>query len=354
MKNLITEVKLEQIPPDLWLDELSNPIYPTNYKGQPPICDEDLFRYDDSWYFSQISEYEINTKISNKSDEVLLKNCHQDAYVKQEVLLRRLQSIRNFFEMTWKPQRQQSISSLADLSEYLQTLDSSFQTGMLWYSGAGIAGDIMSMIGLIGAPFTVGISLGLTVGGVVLGAISRSANIVHALINNALTKSKCHDTLIVLEKDLILSEKLLNMLKELKRSGDLNHSIGSNAEHLMQMFMSFPKVSKTIFILRMISAMSDIDPEKEPANFRSIVDAIRSTMEGEATPTVSTALSYILGLIPGIGTMYNVYIIVNSSRSLYLNKNDPVVVEVQDEMVKLAEEIYDMSEIIDQLEKTCV
>lgn len=346
MKNLITEVEC-QLQPAIWLDKSFNPEYPNHCKNKHSVCGEEIFIYDDRFYFSETPECEIITKIVYKTGDTLLQKYQNN--LKQEVLFNQFQNFRNFFELMWKPQRQKSINCLADLSEHLQNLNDKFQLGMICYSCAGIAGDIMSIIGLIGAPFTVGISLGLTVGGVVLGAISRSANIVHALINNALTQTKCIDTLTVLEKDLILTRNLLNMLEELTGSGYL-HNIRKNTDSFIETDLSFSSVAKTIHILRNITAISDV--EVEPITFKSILHTIKSTMTGDVTPTVSTGLSIILGLLPGIGTVYNAYNIVNSSRSLYLNKSDQVVLEVQDEIIKLADEIYDVSEIIDGMEKT--
>jgi hypothetical protein len=85
----------------------------------------------------------------------------------------------------WQLQRQETILKIRSISHDIQNLETMHRKGHLAYSSVGIVAGVMTIAGIVGAPFTFGGSLSLTAVGAATGIVSGAAGITHTWLNSS-------------------------------------------------------------------------------------------------------------------------------------------------------------------------
>lgn len=150
---------------------------------------------------------------------------HLDSFVKA----------RNFYHKKWAPERRRVLKDLESIRDEVQRQAKIHSIGSITYSSVGLVGGGLAIAGIITAPFTFGISLGLTVAGIATGVTSGVAGVTHGAvkigivkkqINNAKTNLENHEKsckemkslLELLKQDIETIEANIQDCKELKTS----------------------------------------------------------------------------------------------------------------------------------------
>ena len=78
----------------------------------------------------------------------------------------------------WRQELQRTILKIRSISRDIQNLEINIKTGKIVCSSLGILSGVTTVAGILGAPFTLGGSLGLTVVGTGIGLYSGALDIV--------------------------------------------------------------------------------------------------------------------------------------------------------------------------------
>lgn len=136
---------------------------------------------------------------------------HLDSFVKA----------RNFYNETWAPERREVLNELEIIRDEIQRQAKIHSIGSITYSSVGIVGGGLAIAGIITAPLTFGISLGLTVAGIATGVTSGIAGVTHGAVKIGIVTKQCHYAKTSLESHVKHCEEMMSLVKMLKRDIDI-------------------------------------------------------------------------------------------------------------------------------------
>lgn len=124
---------------------------------------------------------------------------------------------RHFYDETWATERREILKELESIRNEVQRQATIHSIGSITYSSVGLVGGGLAIAGIITAPFTFGVSLGLTVAGVATGVTSGVAGVTHGAVKTGIVKKQCNNAKTSLEnhdKHCKEMKRLLELLKQ--------------------------------------------------------------------------------------------------------------------------------------------
>ncbi|XP_006013529.1 apolipoprotein L3-like [Latimeria chalumnae] len=112
----------------------------------------------------------------------------------------------------WVTSRKETIHKLRELAEEIHTHRKKVNIAEVSGASVGIVGGGLAIAGLILAPFTVGVSVGLTIAGVITGVAGGLTSLGATVTEGRILKDKRVQVQEVLKRDEIQSTEMRNML----------------------------------------------------------------------------------------------------------------------------------------------
>lgn len=159
-----------------------------------------------------------------------------------------LEILRNTFN-EWKPKRIVSIEKLKEIRYEIQQQKQIHRIGNISYSAVGIVGAGLGITGMILAPFTFGVSLGLTATGAAVTASVGGASSIHTAVKRNIVDSKVKEAQDVLNLDDLATEKLISNFQHLETVSQriLNTSESIGRKKIMEnIIKNIESVSKVL------------------------------------------------------------------------------------------------------------
>lgn len=195
-----------------------------------------------------------------------------------------LQKAKNYFTRDWGVGRKNAIKKMAKIRDEIQEQARIFSIGSITYSSVGLVGGGLTVAGIITAPFTFGVSLGLTVAGIATGVTTGIASITHGATKFKKVKKLCEEATKTLQEHNISCEKMMNILKELKKEVEKEKEKNNSVTE---------RQNDTTRMIKLVTALADIIPS-----------AIKDVSQGVAK--VSTEFMSVLvavGIVVDLGTL---------------------------------------------------
>lgn len=111
-----------------------------------------------------------------------------------------------------------AIAKIRSISSDIQSLERMTKEGTILCSKMGIVSGVVSVAGILAAPFTLGGSLGLTAVGTGIGIGSGAFDIIQTWANNCGIEAKCNEASTLLEVIQKRTEKFRGQIKNLYTS----------------------------------------------------------------------------------------------------------------------------------------
>lgn len=124
---------------------------------------------------------------------------------------------QHFFDEKWAPERRRILKDLKSIKDEVQRQATIQSIGSITYSSVGIVGGGLVIAGIITAPFTLGVSLGLTVAGVATELTSGVAGVIHGAVKFGIVIRQCKNAKTSLMKHNDSCEKMKLLLELLKQ-----------------------------------------------------------------------------------------------------------------------------------------
>ena len=115
----------------------------------------------------------------------------------------------------WRQQQQKAILKIRSISGDIKDLERSIKKGTIACRSVGFVAGVMTMAGILGAPFTFGGSLSLTAVGTGIGVFSGAVDILQTWVNSSDISSKCNEAITLLQISRDLTAKLTEQTKKL-------------------------------------------------------------------------------------------------------------------------------------------
>lgn len=132
-------------------------------------------------------------------------------------LSKSFKTAERYFHQNWEVGQKEAIKKLKKIRDELQEQARILSIGSITYSSVGLVGGGLTIGGIIAAPFTFGVSLGLAVAGLAAGVISGVAGVTHGAVKFGIAKKLCEDAKKTLEEHCASSQKMKNLLTELQK-----------------------------------------------------------------------------------------------------------------------------------------
>ncbi|XP_064421849.1 apolipoprotein L3 isoform X2 [Latimeria chalumnae] len=160
----------------------------------------------------------------------------------------------------WVNSRKETIQKLRELAEEIQSHRENVNIAQVSGASVGIVGGGLAIAGLILAPFTVGVSLGLTAAGVATGAAGGLTSWGANLVEGGILKDRQQQIQEVLKRDEFQSKEVRNILNVNDLSNRLQELLGDTdftAKWKMQE-VTEQILNKMIEMLKMCLKFKDI------------------------------------------------------------------------------------------------
>ncbi|XP_056008125.1 apolipoprotein L3-like [Ostrea edulis] len=164
---------------------------------------------------------------------------------------------KTYFSDTWAPERKRVITELTSIKDEVQRQAKIHSIGSIMYSSVGLVGGGLAIAGIVTAPFTFGVSLGLTVAGIVTGVTSGVAGVAHGVVKFGIVKSKCNEAKTSLENHNTSSKKMKRLVgKLMKEVDEFKLKIkGKNEFEISQIWDGMKRTGSAMMLARGISEL---------------------------------------------------------------------------------------------------
>lgn len=108
----------------------------------------------------------------------------------------------------WNKSREETIEKLKEILKSIENMTRDVNIATVVGNSAGIVGSALAIVGIIAAPFTLGVSLGLTVAGASTGIAGGLTSAGSSLAAKIIAKTKCKEAIELLENYKKLTEEL--------------------------------------------------------------------------------------------------------------------------------------------------
>lgn len=133
---------------------------------------------------------------------------------------------KRLFTHSFSLERKKVIDDLTTFKDGIQREQNIQDIGSYMYTGVGILGGALTLVGIVAAPFTAGASLAVTAAGVACGASSGIATVLHEEIKDSEVQEKRSNFIKTVKEHericLMLNQHLISLIKDLKRQDEIN------------------------------------------------------------------------------------------------------------------------------------
>lgn len=231
-------------------------------------------------------------------------------------LSKSFQTAERYFHQNWETGQKKAIKKLQEIRDELQEQARILSIGSITYSSVGLVGGGLTIAGIIAAPFTFGVSLGLTVAGIATGVTSGVAGVTHGAVKFGIVKQLCEDAKNTLEEHYVSCQKMRNMLKELQKEVE--------EENIKNKNDFIGRANDVARVIKLGTALADIIPS-----------AAKDVSKGAAKlSTEALGVLVAIGIVVDLGSL-----VWNSVDLSNFNKG------------KLCQEAQKLQEVINQMER---
>eukprot|EP00105_Crassostrea_gigas_P012074 XP_011427958.1 PREDICTED: uncharacterized protein LOC105328675 [Crassostrea gigas] len=238
---------------------------------------------------------------------------------------------RHFYDETWAIERRKILKELESIRDEVQRQAKIHSIGSIAYSSVGVVGGGLAIAGIITAPFTFGVSLGLTVAGAATGVASGVAGVTHGAvktgkvktqINNAKTNLENHD------KHCKEMTRLLELLKEdiktikasIKDTNELETSyLGQDLKHIGKAagvakgIVNLVNNSKAVDVYRITG---NVDEVARVMSIGTALDDIIPSVFKDVSKGVTKISTEALSALAAIGIVIDLWSLYRSTADL--------------------------------------
>lgn len=132
---------------------------------------------------------------------------------------------RKYYLNSWSIEREKVLEELKVIRVYVQEQARIHSIANITYSSVGIVGGGLAIAGVITAPFTFGVSLGLTIAGLAASVGSSAAGAAHVAIKCSIVNTQINNAKNTLQKhkeSCKEMERLVEALQKDKKNADLD------------------------------------------------------------------------------------------------------------------------------------
>ncbi|XP_061196690.1 uncharacterized protein LOC133204967 [Saccostrea echinata] len=127
---------------------------------------------------------------------------------------------KQYFTEVWSPERKRVIANLTNIKEIVQEQAKLYSLVSIGCSSIGILGGGLTLVGIVTAPLTLGVSLGFTEAGIATGVTSGAAGLIYGCIKLGIVKKKFSDANFCLENHNRTSAKMKDLIRVLREEGE--------------------------------------------------------------------------------------------------------------------------------------
>lgn len=142
---------------------------------------------------------------------------------------------KDHYTQNWQAGRVKVLKELKEIRDKVQEQARILSIGSITYSSIGLVGGGLTIAGIIAAPFTFGISLGLTATGIATGVTSAVAGVTHGVVKFGIVKQLCEDAKLSLEQHEVSCENMRNMLKMLQKEVEEENKKNKNDARVVKL-----------------------------------------------------------------------------------------------------------------------
>lgn len=146
------------------------------------------------------------------------------------------------YTQNWETGRKNVLQELKEIRDKVQEQARILSIGSITYSSVGVVGGGLTIAGIIAAPFTFGISLGMTVAGIATGVTSAVAGVTHGAVKFGIVKQLCEDAKISLEQHEESCDNMRNMLKMLQNEVEGENKESNNVASVIKLGTALAKI----------------------------------------------------------------------------------------------------------------
>ena len=267
--------------------------------------------------------------------------------------LKQLKKVKIYFQ-TWGPERQKVLEDLKIIRDEVQRQARIHSIGSITYSSVRIVGGVLSVAGVIAAPFTFGASLALTVAGAVTGVTSGVASVTHGAVRIRKVKQKIKDAKASLEKHNATCDEMKRLIillkteiKEFKDRHclDISHeseikSQIDNAWALQKPIETLVQRSKAVHVFR--STGSTEEMAKLVNLWNVLDDIVPSFVKNVAGKAASKFPAEALSALAVLGILADLYSIVSEAKDLHENQELCAEAEKIQNVIEQMQRKYDV------------
>ena len=134
----------------------------------------------------------------------------------------------------WAAERQNILEELKRIKDEIQRQVRIHTIGSITYSSVGFVGAALTIAGIVKAPFTVGVSLALTVAAIATGLTSGVAGVTHGVVKLGIVKKQCKIAERSLKKHNETCEEMKNIIINLTKEIDMNDCHSFETSHFYE------------------------------------------------------------------------------------------------------------------------
>lgn len=142
---------------------------------------------------------------------------------------------KDHYTQNWQAGRVKVLKELKEIRDKVQEQARILSIGSITYSSIGLVGGGLTIAGIIAAPFTFGISLGLTATGIATGVTSAVAGVTHGVVKFGIVKQLCEDAKLTLEQHEVSCENMRNMLNMLQKEVEEENKKNKNDARVVKL-----------------------------------------------------------------------------------------------------------------------
>lgn len=144
---------------------------------------------------------------------------------------------KDHYTQNWQAGRVKVLKELKEIRDKVQEQARILSIGSITYSSIGLVGGGLTIAGIIAAPFTFGISLGLTATGIATSVTSAVAGVTHGVVKFGIpvVKQLCEDAKLSLEQHEVSCENMRNMLKMLQKEVEEENKKNKNDARVVKL-----------------------------------------------------------------------------------------------------------------------
>lgn len=155
--------------------------------------------------------------------------------MKSDHLSKPFNTAKDHYSKNWKTGRKKVLNELKEIRDKIQEQARILSIGSITYSSVGVVGGGLTIAGIIAAPFTFGISLGLAAAGIATSATSIVAGVTHGSVKFEIVKQLCEDAKVSLKQHEVSCNNMRNMLRMLQKEVEEDKKESENVASVIKL-----------------------------------------------------------------------------------------------------------------------